>query len=130
MKECTRLMRISDHIDNLNKEDIYSLMLFVLYKCNESNEFSSLSQLSYILDLDNLLKLCEFYGGQTITLPTIAELRRLLDALLLYQLVEIEHKDIEKLSEEYNFQTVKLYRKIKEILNDYSFNSGRNNHEL
>ena len=123
-------MRISDHVENLNKEDIYSLMLFVLYKCNETNELSSLSQLAYILDIDNLLKLCKFYGGQTITLPTISELRKLLDALMLYQMIEIERKDINQLSEEYDFQTIKLYKKIKEILNDYSFNSGRKNDEF
>lgn len=118
-------MRITDHIDNLNKEDIYSLMLFVLYKCNEKNEFSSLSQLSYILDVKSLLKLCEFYGGQTITIPTIDELRELLDALLIYQMIEIEHKDIDEIKDKYNFNTIKLYTKIKEILSEYSFNSGR-----
>ena len=118
-------MKINDHVENLSKEDIYSLMLFVLYKCNEKDEFSSLSQLAYILDINSLLKLCEFYGGQTITIPTITELRKLLDALLIYQMIEIEHKDIEKIKQEYNFQTIKLYKMIKEILNEYSFNSGR-----
>ena len=118
-------MRIKDHIENLNKEDIYSLMLFVLYKCNESDEFSSLSQLAYILDIKSMLKLCEFYGGQTIYIPTIDELRSLLDALLLYQMVEIEHKNIDDISKQFNPKTIKLYVKIHEILKDYSFNSGR-----
>ena len=123
-------MKISDHVDNLHKQDIYSLMLFVLYKCNEKPEFSSLSQLAYILDSQSLLKLCKFYGGQTITIPTITELRNLLDALLIYQLVDIEHKDLEKIKDEYTFQTIKLYKTIKEILKEYSFNSGRNTNEI
>lgn len=123
-------MRITDHVENLCKEDIYSLMLFVLYKCNEVNELSSLSQLAYILDIESLLKICEFYGGQTIKIPTITELRQLLDALLIYQMVEIEHKDINKLQDEYTFETIKLYNKVKEILSEYSFNSGRIADEL
>lgn len=28
-----------------------------------TNEYSSLSELAYILDKDNLLNLCEFFGG-------------------------------------------------------------------
>lgn len=123
-------MRITDHIENLHKEDIYSLMLFTLYKCNESNEFSSLSQLSYILDIESLLKLCEFYGGQTITIPTITELRTMLDALLVFQMVEIEHRDINELEKQYTVNVIKLYKRIKEILKEYSFNSGRKVNEF
>jgi hypothetical protein len=77
-----------------------------------------------------MLKLCEFYGGQTITIPTITELRNILDALLIYQMVEIEHKSIDKVEKEYGFNTLKLYRKIKEILKDYKFNSGRNTNDF
>ena len=123
-------MRIADHVENLCKEDIYSLMLFVLYKCSETDEMSSLSQLAYILDIDSLLKICEFYGGQTIRIPTINELRHMLDALLIYQMVEIEHKDINAIQKEYTTDTIRLYIKIKEILSNYSFNSGRTVDEL
>ena len=123
-------MRIADHVENLCKEDIYSLMLFVLYKCSETDEMSSLSQLAYILDIESLLKICEFYGGQTIRIPTISELRHMLDALLIYQMVEIEHKDINAIQKEYTTDTIRLYIKIKEILSNYSFNSGRTVDEL
>ena len=90
-------MSIKRELDNLTEADIYSLMLFALYKTNELPEYSSLSQLSYILDKDNLLKLCEYFGGTTIRIPTVSELELLLNSLLVYQLVDIEKQNYKRL---------------------------------
>ena len=126
-------MSINRELDKLTDSDIYSLMLFALYKANEVPEYSSLSQLSYILDKPNLLKLCEFYGGTTIYIPTIYELETLLNALLIYQKVDIEFSDLdvelERLRATIGTTTdiKKFYIKIKEILSSYNFNSGRQN---
>lgn len=124
-------MSIHKELDNLTTSDIYSLMLFALYKSNEIPEYSSLSQLSYILDKANLLKLCEFYGGTTLYIPTIYELETLLNALLLYQKVDIEHQDLEVELNRMRAETgttteiKKFYMLLKVILNNYNFNSGR-----
>ena len=67
-------MTLRNELNKLTDSDIYSLILFALYKMNETNEYSSLSELSYLLDKESLLKLCEFYGGTTIRIPTINEL--------------------------------------------------------
>ena len=122
---------IREELDKLTTSDIYSLMLFALYKAGDLPEYSSLSQMSYILDKKNLLKLCEFFGGTTIRIPTISELEELLDALLVYQLVDIEGGDIEEA-----FSTArakrgsdliirKHYANIKGVLSKYNFVSGR-----
>ena len=124
-------MTISTEITNLTKNDIYSLMLFVMYKLKDSNEYSSLSQLSYILDEENLLKLCEYYGGTTIYIPKIEELEDMLNALLLFQKVDIEKQDLIKClttldKKGENTKSIKKnYFVIKEVLKDFSFNSGR-----
>ena len=124
-------MSIHKELDKLTSSDIYSLMLFGLYKANEIPEYSSLSQLSYILDKSNLLKLCEFYGGTTIYIPTIYELETLLNALLLYQKVDIEHRELEEELDKMRASTGttteirKFYLLLKDVLNKYSFNSGR-----
>lgn len=124
-------MSIHKELDKLTSSDIYSLMLFALYKANEIPEYSSLSQLSYILDKSNLLKLCEFYGGTTIYIPTIYELETLLNALLLYQKVDIEHRELEEELDKMRASTGttteirKFYLLLKDVLNKYSFNSGR-----
>lgn len=124
-------MTIRQQLDKLQSNDIYSLMLFVLYKLTETNEYSSLSQLSYILDKDNMLKLCEYFGGTTLYIPKIEELENVLTALLLYECVDIEHKDFDTCLSEIDIpsrkksQLIKCYEVVKNVLKDYNFNSGR-----
>lgn len=124
-------MNIKQELDNLTESDIYSLMLFALYKTNELPEYSSLSQLSYILDKPNLLKLCEYYGGTTIRIPTISELELLLNSLLVFQLVDIEGKSLDEVLSTVkakmgsNLEVKRNYYVIKELLSNYNFNSGR-----
>lgn len=126
-------MTIRDALSRLTKPDIYSLMLFVLFKLKDTNEYSSLSQLSYILDKDNLLKLCEFYGGTTITIPTIEDLEAVFNALLLYQEVNIEKQDLDKMIGKRDLQRpekrklLDCYDVIVDVLKNYDFNSGREN---
>ena len=126
-------MTIHDALSRLTKPDIYSLMLFVLFKLKDTNEYSSLSQLSYILDKDSLLKLCEFYGGTTITIPTIEDLEAVFNALLLYQEVNIEKQDFDKMIDKRDLQRsekrklLDCYDVVVDVLKNYDFNSGRNN---
>ena len=84
---------IRTYIKNLKQTDYYSLILFALYKFNEIPEYSSLSELAYTLDKDNLLNLCEMFGGQTIKIPTVHELESLIYSLLLYQYANIDGMD-------------------------------------
>lgn len=124
-------MNIRTEVEQLKTSDIYSLMLFALYRANDSPEYSALSQLSYLLDKDSLLKLCQFYGGMTITIPTIKQLESLLNALLLYQYIDIEKVDYESAVKLFTDKGVdetlliKEYATIKELLKNYTFNSGR-----
>lgn len=124
-------MKIRTELDKLSEADIYSMMLFALYKANELPEYSSLSQLSYILDKDNMLKLCEYYGGTTIRIPTIGELEILMNALLMFQLVDVENRDYDEVLKEFRekvgetYEIVKHYCNLKDLLSKYKFNSGR-----
>ena len=122
-------MPIKEELTKLTKIDIWSLMLFVLYNFQKIPEYSGISELAYILDQKNLLKLCEYFGGQTIRIPTIDELRTMLYALLLYQYVNIEKipegDAIELLRVE--GPTIKLikesYVQVKDILSKYQFSN-------
>lgn len=128
-------MTYRTELDNITESDIYSLILFCLYKCTELPEYSPLSQLAYILDKDNLLKLCEFYGGMTIRVPKISEIEELLLGLLVFQKVDIEGKPLKEtlLSMRHAYgsdiEIKKHYDIMKNILKEYNFNSGRCNNE-
>lgn len=112
--------------------DIYSIILFIIFKIKKLPEYAALSELVYVLDKDSLLKLCEYFGGTTIKIPTIEELETLLYALTIYQLVDIEKQSynnvIKNISEKCSdISAIKqLYIQIKDILKEYSFSGNRN----
>ena len=118
---------ISNGLSTLKERDFYSLSLFTLYKLIGISEYSSISELAYVLDKENLLNLCEYFGGQTIKIPTTEELESLVYSLLLYQYVKIEHKDYEEACEligreNKDLRTVKAnYRKLCNVLENYEF---------
>lgn len=88
-------MRIKDELGKLKKKDIYSLILYILYKFKDIPEYSSLSELAYILDKDSLLKFLQYFGGTTIQVPTIEEFEDVVYTLLLYQCINIENLNYE-----------------------------------
>lgn len=105
---------IGDEISSLKDKEIYSLLLFVLFKLREDKEYSTLSELAYILEKNDFLNICEYFGGLTIKIPTIDELKNLIRLLVLYQTIKIEGKSLE--------ESIKLlgYRSNKKIIDDYS----------
>ena len=124
-------MNMNTEIEKLSTSDIYSLMLFALYKLKDTKEYSALSQLAYILDKEDLLKLCQFFGGLTITIPTIEELNEVLNALLLFQKVDIEKQDFKIVLGQIRDEIgrtdplVKTYAILKNILSNYRFNTSK-----
>ena len=118
-------MPIKQQLQKLKDIDIWSLMLFVLYKFQNIPEYSSISELAYVLDEKNLLKLCEYFGGQTIKIPTVDELETTLYAMLLYQYINIENiteSDAVKLLrlEGNHLKSVKsCYISLKTVLSNY-----------
>ena len=124
-------MSIKSELNNLTEKDVYSLVLFAMYKMNESSEYSALSQLAYILDKENLLKLCEYFGGLTIRVPTINELETFVYALQIYQSVVFDKKPFDQCIDRLKDVDVQLekiiecYNVLCDVLKNYNFNSGR-----
>lgn len=118
-------MSIKRDTVELKEKDIYSLILFAMFKLKDVPEYSSVSELAYVLDQDNLLKLCEVFGGQTISIPTIDDMQEMVYALLMYQYVDIQHMDytdaIESLQrKKCDFRKIKsAYLTLKKVLDNY-----------
>lgn len=123
-------MTIKDELNNLKEVDIYSMLLFVLYKMKDIDEYSVLSELAYVLDKQNLLNLCEYFGGITLKIPTIDELESILNSLVLYQYIEIEGMSYDEAVSKVGFDSYDLrkvkkdYLKLMKILDTYSFTRG------
>lgn len=121
-----RTTQIVQALNSLSKTDIYSLILFTIYKMKEIPEYSVLSELCYVLDGDNLMKFLSYFGGMTITIPTKEEFELLVQALLLYQAVNIEKEDysdaIKALSADFTEKEIKeAYDKIIDVISKYDF---------
>lgn len=119
---------IKKELQKLNDTDLWSLMLFVLYKVKEVPEFAGLSELAYVLDKKNMLKLCEYFGGTTITVPRVEEMEELIYSLLLYQYVKIDGIEfddaIELLKRNKDIDVPRVttkYIKMCKVMEDYSF---------
>ena len=104
-------------LDNLKMTDTFSLILFVLYKIRDVDEYSTLSELAYILDKETLLNLCEYFGGLTIRIPTIEEIDSIINSLLLYQYINIDGYSYNEAIEKIGFDSFQL-RKIKKDYNN------------
>ena len=122
-------MKIKENLLTLHDMDRWSLVLFVLYKMIGIPEYSTISELAYVLDKDSLLKLCEYFGGITIKIPTIDELELLIHSLVLYQYVNIDNMEYDKAIEIIGKNSIDLravkscYLKICEVLSKYEFKS-------
>ena len=122
MKKETR-----EKLNSMKMTDVYSLVLFALFKLKDIPEYSSLSELSYVLDGTSLFNFLEYFGGSTIKVPTLDEFKVVIEALLLYQYINvegIEYNQAIKLMEDSTSSISDIkncYAKLITILNDYEF---------
>ena len=126
---------IKSKLDSLHLSDIYSLILFVMYKIQDIPEYAILSELCYLLDGANLTRLLTYFAGKTITIPTEDEFANMSKALLLYQYVNIEGKSLTEAYSNLKDTTPKqkeqitdIYLKLIPIMNKYNINRGQIKH--
>lgn len=118
---------IRDSLENFRVVDVYSFILFALYKMSDLPEYATLSELVYTMDRKSLFNFLECFGGTTIRVPTTRELKLVVNALLVYKLVNIEGKDLNvviRTLDTQGFQIsdiLNVYKDISELLKDYTF---------
>jgi hypothetical protein len=116
-----------EDLNLLKVNDIYSLMLFAIYKMKDIPEYATLSELSYVLKKDSLLNFFEYFGGTTIKVPTMGEFKVVIKALMLYQYVKIENIEFNKAVKMIDLEENKLkdvkqcFCVIGDILDKYDF---------
>ena len=126
---------IKSKLDSLHLSDIYSLILFVMYKIQDIPEYAMLSELCYLLDGANLTRLLTYFAGKTITIPTEDEFANMSKALLLSQYVNIEGKslteaysNLKDTTPKQKEQVTDIYLKLIPIMNKYNIDRGQIKH--
>ncbi len=123
---------IKSNLNTLHLSDIYSLMLFVIYKIQDIPDYAVLSELCYLLDGANLTRLLTYFAGKTIKIPTAEEFANMSKALLLYQYVNLDGKSLSEAQSKLEGVTPKqkdkitdLYLKIIPVMKQYNIDRGQ-----
>ena len=126
---------IKANLNNLHLSDIYSLMLFIIYKIQDIPEYAVLSELCYLLDGNNLTRLLTYFAGKTITFPTEDEMATLTNALLLYQYINIDglslvdaQAKLEDITPKQMDKITELYLQILPIMRQYNIDRSQIQH--
>ena len=120
-------------LEKLNKNDLYSLSMFLLYKLTDVKEYSIIGELPYILDRKDLINFCNYFGGRTIKVPTLAELYNLMNVVQLYQYVNVDKIPYNDAITKIGFKKSELkrvhqiYLELIDILDKYNFSRGNDN---
>lgn len=77
-------------LNGLEKEDVFSVATALLYSLKDNPKYSVVSELFYILDYHNFLRLVKYFGGLEIRIPSTEEISDLLKVLLLYQYRKVD----------------------------------------
>jgi hypothetical protein len=126
---------IKANLNNLHLSDIYSLMLFIIYKIQDIPEYAVLSELCYLLDGSNLTRLLTYFAGKTVKFPTEADMAILTNALLLYQYINIDGETLvaaqaklEDVTPKQLDKITELYLQILPIMSHYNIDRGQIQH--
>lgn len=126
---------IKSDLNNLHLSDIYSLMLFVMYKLQDVPDYAALSELCYLLDGANLTRLLTYFAGRTLQVPSSEEFANMSKALLLYQYINIDghtlveaQSRLEEVTPKQKDKITELYLKIIPIMRQYNIDRGQMQH--
>ena len=90
----------------------FQYLLQLLPPLEETPEFANLPELFSLIGAKNLIKLCKYAGGETITIPTLEQLCQDIEALQWYYDVYIKRT---KISSDIPLDLKELVAKIKEV---------------
>lgn len=89
----------------LNEKETFLLSLILLAHLKEDGEYNNLSQLIFLFDnYKGFKQFIKYYENQTISVPSVVEVKQALRLLDLFQKVYIDKKDFDVI-----YDNLKLY---------------------
>jgi hypothetical protein len=123
---------IKKNLNALHLSDIYSLMLFILFKVQEIPEYAVTSELCYLLDGANMTRLLTYFAGRTVTFPTESEMKTVTNALLMYQYINIDgdtftaaQNKLANLTKKEKDKVTELYVQLIPIMKKYNIDRSQ-----
>ena len=82
---------IDRDLTRFTQSDIYSIVCELLYKIKDNESYSVMSELAYILDKNSFIKFMQYFGGTTISIPTLEDFKQTIRVIQLYHYFNIEN---------------------------------------
>ena len=121
---------MNKNISQLNEDDVYTLVFFLLYKLKDDPDYAVASELVALLDKQSLLKLCAYYGGKKLQIPEVRDIEKMLDLIDAIIEVNVKHamtiQDYcirKSMEPQLGRIFINKYFQICELLKDYEFNT-------
>ena len=108
----------------LKEDDLITIILFCLYKFTSDPNYSTLAELAYTLDKDNMYKLCATFGGTTLKIPTLSEYKFVVSVMLVFDYVNSKKMSFSEACSAVGVdpesdEVIKLYQIMENVINSY-----------
>ena len=119
------MRQITKDLNTLRDDDLITIILYCIYKFTDDPDYATISELVYALDKDSMYKLCATFGGVTLKIPTLAEYKKMIKVVLVFDYVnregltfteackkaEIDDADLD--------EVIKMYSLFSEVIESY-----------
>jgi len=118
------MRQITKDLNNLREDDLITIILYCLYKFTNDPKLSTVSELAFTLDKDNLYNLCSTFGGTTLRVPTLDEYKKIVKVMLVFEYINRDglsfseacsKAGVDNLDEE----IISIYSIMNEVLESY-----------
>ena len=82
---------IDRDLSRMSQPDIYSIVCELLYAIKDDPKYSAMSELAFILNQESFVKFIKYFGGTTITVPTLDEFKQTLRVIQLYHYFNVQN---------------------------------------
>lgn len=82
---------IDRDLSRMSQSDIYSIVCELLYVIKDDPKYSAMSELAYILNQESFIKFIKYFGGTSITVPTLDEFKQTLRVMQLYHYFNVQN---------------------------------------
>lgn len=107
---------INRDLSRMSQSDIYSIVCELLYTIKDDPKYSILSELVYLLDQKSFINFIKYFGGTTISIPTLEDFRKTIKIIQLYYYFNIENLSWREALEKSGFERLETRSAQKQLM--------------
>ena len=112
----------------LDKKDTYSFLLSAVYASTANDNYALLSDLIYVLDQKSLKNFLSLFEGQTISVPSMLKLNKMLTAMMIFTYHDIDKIPLDIVLKQLNIPVTasgpQEYVELKRLIKEHKIEIG------